>query len=76
MKIRVIFYLNLNYNIPEFRLFKLADEGTPSSLDFVSNDKSRLITSFGETHHNLYDVETSKIISRFDYYESTLSIKF
>jgi striatin 1/3/4 len=74
MKIRVKFDFNLNYNILKFRIFKFVDEGTPSSLDFISNDKSRLITSFGATHHNLYDVETSKIISRFDYYDSTLSI--
>jgi striatin 1/3/4 len=47
------------------------NEGTPSSLDFINNDKSRLITSFGVTHHNLYDIETSKIISRFDYFDST-----
>ena len=48
-------------------------EGVPTSVDFLNTEKSRIITSFGATHHNLYDLETSKIITRFDYFDSTLS---
>lgn len=50
-------------------------EGVPSSVDFINNEKSKIITSFGSSHHNLYDIETSKIISRFDYFDSTISKK-
>lgn len=42
-------------------------EGVPTSLDFINNDKSRIVTSFGSTHHNVYDLETSKVICKLDY---------
>jgi WD40 repeat protein len=48
-------------------------EGVPTSVDFVNNESSRIVTSFGATHHSLYDIETSKIISKFDYYDSRSS---
>lgn len=48
-------------------------EGIPTSVDFINNDNSRIITSFGHSHHILYDLETSKSIGRFDFFDSTTS---
>lgn len=48
-------------------------EGAATSVDFVNGEKSRIITSFGSTHHNLYDIETSKLITKFDYFDSKIS---
>ncbi len=45
-------------------------EGVPSSVDYIKNDKTKLITSFGSSHHILYDLETSKSIMKLDYSES------
>lgn len=43
------------------------EEGCPTSIDFINNDKSRIVTSFEGSHHNIYDLETSKVTCRFDY---------
>ena len=48
-------------------------DGVATSVDFVNGEKSRIITSFGSTHHNLYDIETSKLITKFDYFDSKIS---
>lgn len=49
------------------------EEGIPTSIDFINNEKSRIVTSFGDTHHNVYDIETSKVICRLDYADSDAS---
>ena len=46
-------------------------EGVPSSVDYIKNDKTKIITSFGSSHHTLYDLETSKSILKLDYSESS-----
>lgn len=53
--------------------FYVKGEGVATSVDFVNSEKSKIIASFGSTHHNLYDIETSKLISKFDYYDSKIS---
>ena len=53
--------------------FESKSEGVPSSIDFIHNDKSRVVTSFGNTHHNIYDLETSKVICKFDFSDPTIS---
>lgn len=49
------------------------EEGIPTSVDFINNDKSKIVTSFESSHHNVYDLETSKVICRLDYSDSTFS---
>lgn len=49
------------------------EEGVPTSVDFINNDKSKIVTSFESSHHNVYDLETSKVICRLDYSDSTIS---
>lgn len=51
------------------------EEGIPTSVDFINNDKSKIVTSFESSHHNVYDLETSKVICRLDYYDPTISNK-
>ena len=46
------------------------EEGCPTSIDFINGEKSRIVTSFESSHHNIYDVETGKVTCRFDYAES------
>jgi striatin 1/3/4 len=45
----------------------------PTSVDFIKNDKTKIITSFGWSHHALYDLETSKCILKLDYSDGGLS---
>ncbi len=49
------------------------EEGVPTSIDFIHSDKSKIVTSFTNTHHNIYDLETSKVICRFDYSDTNTS---
>ena len=46
-------------------------EGVPTSVDYIKNDKTKLITSFGSSHHILYDIETSKSLLKLDYFDSS-----
>lgn len=46
-------------------------EGVPTSIDFINNEKSWVVTSFESTHHNIYDLETSKVICKLDYSDSS-----
>lgn len=48
-------------------------EGTPTSVDFVNNENTKIVASFDRSHHCLYDIETSKIIAKFDYHDSKTS---
>jgi WD40 repeat protein len=50
-----------------------SEGAVPTSVDFVNNESSRIVASFGASHHTLFDVETSKIISKFDFYDSRSS---
>ena len=63
-------FLNNNNN----KNNKNKGEGVPTCVDFVNNEKTRVVASFGTTHHNVYDVETSRVVSRFDYLDSTASM--
>ena len=65
-KLKIFKNINLN----------LTEEGTPTSVDFISNDKSKIITSFGASHHNVYDLETSKVTCRLDYSDTSQSKPF
>ena len=49
------------------------EEGVPTSIDFINNEKSWVVTSFESTHHNIYDLETSKVICKLDYSDSSAS---
>ena len=60
------FCLTTGFNLVLFGLY-FAEQGVPTSIDFVNNDKSRFITSFSSGHHAIYDLETSKIISKLDF---------
>jgi striatin 1/3/4 len=51
-------------------------QGVPTSVDFINAESSRIVTSFGASHHSLYDVETSKLISKFDFHDSRSSESF
>jgi WD40 repeat protein len=45
------------------------EEGTPTSVDYVNSDKSRIVVSFDSNRHCIYDIETSKLVTKFDYSE-------
>ena len=49
----------------------------PTSVDFINNDKARIVASFDSSHHNVYDLETSKVICKLDYSDprTSMSIK-
>ncbi len=49
------------------------EEGVPTSIDFIHNDKSKIVTSFTNTHHNIYDLETSKVICKLNYSDANTS---
>ena len=44
-------------------------EGVPSSVDYIKSDKTKIVTSFGSSHHGLYDIEASKLILKLEYSE-------
>lgn len=43
--------------------------GLPTSIDFINNEKSKIVTSFDSSYHNIYDLETSKVICKLDFFE-------
>lgn len=58
-------------NASSIKCINESKEGVPTSIDFINNEKSRIVTSFESSHHNIYDLETSKVICRFDYSNPT-----
>lgn len=66
----------ISKKIHVFPQINLLEQGTPTSIDFINNDNSKFVTSFGSSHHSIYDIETSKEVCRFDYADPSISKKF
>lgn len=65
---------HLRFKVQLLNTFISEQDGTPSSVDFVSDEPNHIVAAYNSSHCIIYDMETTKPVVRLESSQETVNI--